>query len=140
MPSLDAAKVPFASRQPSRRVAEPVAVKRIAFAGILAIVRDLPLDDAGYPLVPRKLVPLLSNAIKAFTLADERDRIARGRPLPGSLRPERKPAKRNKPRASGPVAPPAAQKLEDSSSKIASQEMGDSSSKIEQKPEPPDQQ
>jgi len=105
MPSADAAKVPFAGRQDRRRIAEPFAVKRIAFAGILAIVRGLPLDDAGYPLVPRKLVPLLSNAIKAFTLADERDRIARGRPLPGSLRPERKPSKR-KPRASGPVPPP----------------------------------
>ena len=43
--------------------------------------------------------------IRAWAEADERARIARGRPLPGSLRPERKLAKR-KPRASGPVAPP----------------------------------
>jgi len=40
-----------------------------------------------------------------WTDACDRIRIMRGRPLPGSLRPERKPSKR-KPRASGPVAPP----------------------------------
>ena len=40
-----------------------------------------------------------------WTDACDRIRIMRGRPLPGSLRPERKPSKR-KPRASGPVPPP----------------------------------
>lgn len=103
MPSSDAAKVQFAPHMPSRRVAEPVAVKRLAFAAVLAVVRGLPIDDAGYPIIPLKLVSTLSNAIKSFTLADERERIARGRPLPGSLRPERKPAK---PRRKSPVLYP----------------------------------
>ena len=40
--------------------------------------------------------------VKAWSEADERGRIARGRPLPGSLRPERKPAKRRT-RAQGPI-------------------------------------
>lgn len=43
--------------------------------------------------------------VKAWTDTNVQARIANGTPLPGSLRPERKPTKR-KPRASGPVAPP----------------------------------
>ena len=39
-----------------------------------------------------------------WTDACDRIRIMRGRPLPGSLRPERKPSKKRS-RASGPVAP-----------------------------------
>lgn len=101
MPSADAALVPFATRSPSRRVAEPVACKRIAFAAVLASVRDLPLDEAGYPIIPIDRIPALTQALRAFEGADERARIARGRPLPGSLRPERKTTR--KPRAS--VAP-----------------------------------
>ena len=47
----------------------------------------------------------LRNFTNVWSDALERIRILRGRPLPGSLRPERKPSKR-KPRASGPVPPP----------------------------------
>jgi len=70
-------------------------------------------DEFGKPVD----APAIAQLIRAWSEAREAIRILRGRPLPGSLRPERKPSKR-KPRASGPVAPPASQKIEDSSSKI----------------------
>jgi len=38
--------------------------------------------------------------VKAWSEADERGRIARGRPLPGSLRPERKPKTKRRPAVS----------------------------------------
>jgi hypothetical protein len=44
----------------------------------------------------------LRNLTLVWETASERIRILRGRPLPGSLRPERKPSKR-KPRSAGPV-------------------------------------
>ncbi len=47
--------------------------------------------------------------VKAWSESDERGRIARGRPLPGSLRPERKSPK-TRARSQGPVGdakPPA---------------------------------
>lgn len=44
-------------------------------------------DEFGKPVDAAALAQL----IRAWAEADERARIARGRPLPGSLRPERKP-------------------------------------------------
>ena len=49
--------------------------------------------------------------VRAWTDTNDQARIARGRPLPGSLRPERK-TKPKRPRASGPVAPPISPILE----------------------------
>jgi len=46
----------------------------------------------------------VTGLIRAWAEADERARIARGRPLPGSLRPERR-TKPKRPRASGPIGP-----------------------------------
>ena len=102
MPSHDAKLVPFAPRTDRRRFAEPIACKRIAFAAVLACVRDLPKDEAGYPIIPPDRVPVLAKALRAFEGADERERIAKGRPLPGSLRPERK-SKRVVQRVTGPL-------------------------------------
>ena len=65
------------------------------------------LDVAGVT-VPEPSEDLCARArdfaacVKAWSEADERGRIARGRPLPGSLRPERKQSKR---KARSPIAP-----------------------------------
>jgi len=58
-------------------------------------------DEFGKPIDAQAV----SQLVRAWSEAREAIRILRGRPLPGSLRPERKPTKR-KPRASGPVPPP----------------------------------
>lgn len=70
--------------------------------GKLAITRD----EYGKPVD----APAIAQLIRAWSEAREAIRILRGRPLPGSLRPERKPSKR-KPRSAGPVgdAPPKAE-------------------------------
>ena len=67
-------------------------------------------DEYGKPVD----APAIAQLIRAWSEAREAIRILRGRPLPGSLRPERKPKHRPRARVSAtkvqapPAAPPPA--------------------------------
>ena len=72
----------------------------------LAAILALELHNAQASTLQEKALraQALRNLTNVWSDALERIRILRGRPLPGSLRPERKPAKK-RPRASGPLFP-----------------------------------
>jgi hypothetical protein len=84
----------------------------------LAALLALELHDQAAPDLASKALraQALRNLTNVWSDALESIRILRGRPLPGSLRPERKPSKR-KPRSAGPV--------------------GDAKSKAPEQPQPP---
>lgn len=65
------------------------------------------LDVAGVTAAPTEELCARARdfaaVVRAWSDADERARIARGRPLPGSLRPEKRPSKRKPARVIQPV-------------------------------------
>jgi len=94
----------------SRGLTQAYILRDLAATTAIALKADM-TNDAGELIIRRDEygkpvdAPAIAQLIRAWSEAREAIRILRGRPLPGSLRPERKPSKR-KPRASGPVAPP----------------------------------
>ena len=75
-------------------IMQAYALRQLAFD----LSREVGLATDSQLSEPLRLrAQIVTNLIRAWAEADERARIARGRPLPGSLRPERKPKQRRTP-------------------------------------------